>query len=42
MHDFYTVLLGIYTRANTDKDLGVINRGVQEGQYFTVLAGPIF
>ena len=35
---------GLYARDNTEsyKDLGDKNRGVQEGQYFTVLAGPIF
>ena len=35
---------GLYTRANTEsyKDLGDENQGVKEGQYFTVLTGPIF
>ena len=35
---------GFYTRANAEsyKDLGDDNRGVQEGQYFTVLTGSIF
>ena len=35
---------GLHTRANTEsnKDLGDKNRGVQEGQYFTVLTGTIF
>ena len=35
---------GLNTRAYTVsyKDLGDINRGVQEGRYFTVLTGPIF
>ena len=35
---------GLYTRVNTEsyKDLGDKNRGVEEGQYFTVLTGPVF
>ena len=35
---------GPYTRANTEsyKDLRDKNRGVQEGQYFTVSTGTIF
>ena len=39
-----TQALSVYMRANTEsyKDLGDKNRGVQEGQYFTVLTRPIF
>ena len=44
-HDFLRFWPGLntYSRVNTkDKDLGDRNRGVQEGQYFTVLTGQIF